>query len=119
MAVIIQSNGERTKMPSSEFCKAVLDGMKMEGYSDKEIQNSTGISPTHLTAAQAGQRPLTTKELLAIEAATGTSAGQLAAKSLEPDGGPLTEVCDIISEARVESSPAKPRRPKTNLPARS
>jgi hypothetical protein len=83
------------KMPSDEFSKAILEGMRVRGMAEAEIIRITGLSSAKLSAVRAGKRRLSDRVLDRIERETGVTGGQLAALSVEPDGGPLTDLCEV------------------------
>jgi quercetin dioxygenase-like cupin family protein len=84
-------------VPSKRFSKAVLAGLKGEGYSEEAVREMAGISGKWFESAVAGRLALTDAMLDAIEEETGLSAGELAAKALEPGGGAFTELSKLIA----------------------
>jgi hypothetical protein len=101
-------------MASEVYSKAVLAGLRARGESEIEIRRITGLSPEKLKAVRAGKQRLTHRILLRIQDESGMSPGQLAALSMEPNGGPLTQICDVLAEARRDlrrgKHPAKARQ---------
>jgi hypothetical protein len=107
-----------SRLPGIRFSKAVLVRLKLEGYSDEVVREMGGISGKRFESAVAGQLALTDTMLDAIEEETGLSAGELAAKALEPGGG-ASRTCQgrsphfsarnisAIGEVSVGQSPGK------------
>jgi hypothetical protein len=79
------------------FSKCVLKGLKARGLDLARIGGLVGWTPAEVKAGLGGKRALSDSMLDVIEQETGYSAGQLAAFSVEPEGGPLTEICDELS----------------------
>jgi hypothetical protein len=75
-----------------EFSTAVILGLRSVGISDQDIQSTSGVSAAVFKAIVRGDRKFTNRQLLALEGLVDLTAGQLAARALEPDGGPLTEL---------------------------
>lgn len=69
------------------------------------------MSLRDLKSIRAGTRRLRERDLDCIERATGMTGGQLAALTVERDGGPLTKLFDTLAEARSDAEiAARPRR---------
>jgi transcriptional regulator with XRE-family HTH domain len=94
-----------TFMPSTEFSKAVLEGMKLHGCSDRQILEITGLSRARVRAVLSEKATLTDRNLDAIENATGRTAGQLASLTLPRKAAPLTYIFD--ETAKLRSQPLK------------
>src|SRR5690349_9785321 len=91
-------------MATVEFSKAIIAGLRLRGYSDARIAEAVGVSTDVVPQLAEGTQRLRDSQFASIEKATQITVGQIAALTLEPDGGPLTELMD--EWARVAPPPA-------------
>jgi hypothetical protein len=88
------------------FSRMVLSGAQARGLTLTAIRRATGVSGDRLISVLDGRREFTERQLERIESIARLSRGQLAALSLEPQGGPLTEITDVLASARQSLSKA-------------
>jgi transcriptional regulator with XRE-family HTH domain len=104
----------RTKgaaMPRCEFSQAIIAGLRSRGLSDPDIARAAGISPQALAEIRTGNRALSAKSIRSIEESSQLTTGELAALSIEPDGGPYTDLAKSWAGFAETTSPAnQPRR---------
>lgn len=107
------------------YSRIVLSGVQARGHSLATVRRATGVSADHLIGILDGRREFTEPQLDRLESLTGIANSRLAAFALEPDGGPLTELTEILQSARLEISGAarrkraKSRRPSAKVAATS
>jgi hypothetical protein len=94
-----------------QFSQAVIAGLNLCGYSDAEIICIARLGPRHLNAIRAGQRAIGGATRRRLEDHTGKTAGQLAALTLEPNGGPLTELLEVSAKVVDSLRPGWRSRP--------
>jgi hypothetical protein len=87
-------------MLSSGFSSTVLHGMKRHGFTDTALSKITGLTPTRLKSVLAARAGLTDHQLDSVEEASGMTAGELAARHLEPHGGAFTELAAMLADCR-------------------
>jgi hypothetical protein len=97
-------------MASADFSSTVIAGMCRQGFDEQTIRNIIGVSVARLKEIRAAKKGLTYRQLMAIEQATQRTGGQFAASELEPDGGPLTEITEVLA-ATVPPMQRRKRRP--------
>jgi hypothetical protein len=97
-------------MPRCEFSLAVIAGLRSRGLSDAEIARAAAIAPDALKEVLSGQRPLSAKSLRSIEETAQTTTGELAALSIEPDGGPYTNLAKTWAGFAEAVAPASNAR---------
>ena len=101
-------------MPTTEFSKAVIAGLRLRGYSDERIAEAAGVSTVAVALLADGARRLRESQLASIENETQVTAGQIAALTLEPDGGPLTELMDEWAKVAPPAARRAARRRKSS-----
>jgi hypothetical protein len=96
---------------SPDFSKAVLQGASLRGLSAPEIAKIADLPPERIDEVIAGRMTLTRAQLAAVERHTGLKAGQLAALAIEPHGGPLTEISNVLAAAMSNPTLPLPEAP--------
>ncbi len=96
-------------MVSPGFSSVVLQEMMGQGFADVELAKITGLSLARLKSVLTERTGLSDRQLDLLEKAAGTTAGELAAQHLEPQGGPFTELAATLADCR--SRPLPRRRP--------
>lgn len=103
-------------MPGIEFSQAIIAGLRRRGLVDPEIARLAGISARGVETIAQGKRTLRRGELRRVELELDVTGGQLAASTVEPEGGPLTELMNTLASAR---SAAATRRDSKRSTARA
>jgi hypothetical protein len=86
------------KLP--RYSQAVLIGLQVRGFSLAAIQRAARTSAQHLLAVIDGRRQLSDAQVLRLESLSGQSGAQLATSVYEPDGGPLSDIAEVLAAAR-------------------
>lgn len=85
-------------MASAMFSKAIIEGLYARGLAPRDVSRITNLPMTKVRSILVGKERLTDRIMARIERETKTTVGQLAALSMGPHGGPLTELCDMWAQ---------------------
>jgi hypothetical protein len=77
-----------------------MAGLQRVGISLSAVQRSTRMPAAHLLAVLDGRRELSDAQIERIERLSGRTGGQLAAGACEVNGGPLTDLANVLATAR-------------------
>jgi hypothetical protein len=106
------------QMNTRGFSRIVLSGAQARGLTLTALRRATRVSGDQLISILDGRREFTEPQLERIESIAGLSRGQLAALSLEPQGGPLAGITDVLASARQSLSKQSERGRKTKARSR-
>jgi hypothetical protein len=93
-------------MPSSEFSKLVIAGLKKAGMPLVDVARITGLTEARIEKVLAKKATLTHSQMDAIERATGRSAGQLAISGAGIKDKRLTSLIDALAECHENTRDA-------------
>lgn len=108
MTVLLIASWYTRNMLPCGFSSAVLHGMKRHGFDESALAKITGLAPSRVKSVLAEELGLTDKQVDAIEQTAGVTAGELAARHLEPKGGAFTTLAATLAECRSRPLP-RPR----------
>jgi hypothetical protein len=103
-----QSQALRLTKMAMRYSKAVLKALRSHGLAEHTILALTGLDAAGLAAISQGRREFTFRQIRRLEEETGKTSGQLAASTVEPNGGSLTEICNDL--ARFNTAVARHRK---------
>jgi hypothetical protein len=101
-------------MVAAGFAKAVVKGLQIQGFSETEVARAAGVTVGKLKAGA-----LKEQHLLKIEAFCGHTVGELAARAVEPRGGPCTEFAEMWARAVPPKKPVAKKRRSSSTPSSS
>lgn len=93
-------------MPSSEFSKLVIAGLKKAGMPLVDVARITGLTEARIEKVLAQKAALTHPQMDAIERATGRTAGQLAMSGAGIKDKRFASVINALAEAHENTRAA-------------
>jgi len=91
-------------MPSPSYSQSVLSGAQKHGLSPRDLAKAMSLSQRAFAAVLKGKAKLTRENLVALEEATGMSAGQFALLSHDEHDEGISAVMDAWAATRTPTN---------------